>query len=168
MLKKALIGLGSNLNNPIQQVQLAIKTLSSYKEIEFLNASSLYESLPQGPQDQDCFINAVILIQTELEPEPLLLLLQEVEYNQGKVKLRHWGERCIDLDILFIDHLIIQQSNPDLIIPHPHALSRDFVLIPALEVAPDWRLPDLSTFKDYLSSCTKHELKKLSSIPETA
>tara|TARA_R110001592_G_scaffold1911_1_gene11837 strand:+ start:16185 stop:16691 length:507 start_codon:yes stop_codon:yes gene_type:complete len=168
MLKKALLGLGSNLNKPIQQVHHAIRTLSSHKEIKLLKASSFYKSLPQGPQDQDSFINAVILIQTELEPEALLVLLQEIEYKQGKVKRRHWGERCIDLDILFIDHLIIQQSNPSLIVPHPYALSRDFVLIPALEVAPDWRLPDLSALKDHLSSCTHHELIKLPSIPETA
>jgi 2-amino-4-hydroxy-6-hydroxymethyldihydropteridine diphosphokinase len=160
MLRKILIGLGSNLNSPIQQIQTAIKTLSLYKEVEILNSSSLYESLPQGPQDQDRFFNAAILIQTELDPESLLLLLQAIELNQGKVKVRHWGERCIDLDILFIDQLIIKQSDPDLIIPHPHALDRDFVLIPTLEVAPDWRLPDQSLLKDHLASCIHHDLKK--------
>ena len=110
-------------------------------------------------------MNAVVLIQTQLDPKALLLLLQAIELNQGKVKVRHWGERCIDLDILFIDQLVIQQFNPDLIIPHPNALSRDFVLIPALEIAPEWRLPDQTLLKDHLSSCIKHDLKKLFIIP---
>ncbi len=168
MLKNALIGLGSNLNNPVQQVQLAIRTLSLHKDIELIKASSLYESLPQGPQDQDRFINAVVLLQTHLEPKKLLLLLQDIESNQGKVKLRHWGERSIDLDILFIDQLTIEQEDPDLSVPHPYALSRDFVLVPALEIAPDWQLPDLSLLKDHLSSCIKHDIKKFSSITESA
>ena len=162
MLKSVLIGLGSNLDSPVKQIQAAIHTLSLHKNIELIKASSLYESQPQGPQDQDHFINAVILIQTELEPGALLLLLQETERQQGKVKLRHWGERCIDLDILFVDQTSIKQTDPELIIPHIHALNRDFVLIPALEIMPDWRLPDQSQLKDHLASCIKHDLKKLS------
>ena len=161
MLKSVLIGLGSNLNSPVLQIQTAIHTLSLHDDIELLKTSSFYESQPQGPQDQDIFINAVILIQTELGPEELLLLLQETERHQGKVKVRHWGERCIDLDILFIDQISIKLDNPDLTIPHAHALNRDFVLIPALEIEPEWCLPDQSQLKDYLASCIKHDLKKL-------
>lgn len=168
MLKKVLIGLGSNLDSPILQIQTAIKSLSLHKDIALLKISSFYESQPQGPQDQALFINAVILIQTELEPIALLLLLQEVERQQGRVKVRHWGERCIDLDILFIDQTSIKQTNPELCIPHPHALSRDFVLIPALEISPEWRLPDKSQLKDYLASCLQHDLKKLSIATKTS
>lgn len=168
MPKNVLIGLGSNLDSPVDQIQKAINTLSLHKDIELIKASSFYESQPQGPQDQDYFINAVILIQTELEPEALLLLLQEIERQQGKVKVRHWGERCIDLDILFLDQTSIKQVNPELIIPHTHALSRDFVLIPALEIVPEWRLPDQSQLKDHLSSCIKHDLKKLSVTTKSA
>tara|TARA_R110001592_G_scaffold7583_2_gene42267 strand:+ start:12773 stop:13279 length:507 start_codon:yes stop_codon:yes gene_type:complete len=167
MLRTAFIGLGSNLDSPIQQIKTAIETLSLHQELEVLKSSSLYESLPQGPQDQNRFINAAILIQTELEPESLLFLLQDIERNQGKVKVRHWGERCIDLDILFIDQLILKQTNPNLTIPHPHALSRDFVLIPILEIDPNWQLPDQTLLQDHLSSSIKHELKKLTTIPVT-
>jgi|TARA_R110000850_G_scaffold146882_1_gene269074 2-amino-4-hydroxy-6-hydroxymethyldihydropteridine diphosphokinase len=162
MSKNVLIGLGSNLNSPVDQIQEAINTLSLHKDIELIKASSFYESQPQGPQDQDRFINAVILIQTELKPEALLLLLQAIERQQGRVKVRHWGERCIDLDILFIDQTSIKQVNPELIIPHAHALNRDFVLIPALEIVPEWRLPDQSLLKDHLTSCINHDLQKLS------
>ena len=124
MLRTAFIGLGSNLDSPIQQIKTAIETLSLHQELEVLKSSSLYESLPQGPQDQNRFI-------------------------------------------LFIDQLILKQTNPNLTIPHPHALSRDFVLIPILEIDPNWQLPDQTLLQDHLSSSIKHELKKLTTIPVT-
>lgn len=157
----ALIGLGSNLHSPINQLTSAIHTISGHKCIQLIKQSSFYQSLPQGPQDQDLFINAVIVVETTLKPKELLLALQEIESKQGKVKLRHWGERCIDLDILFIDQLTLRLKSPDLIVPHPHALNRDFVLIPTLEIAPEWLLPDKSPLKNYLSACLKHDLKVL-------
>jgi len=158
---KVLIGLGSNLNSPVEQIQTAIRSISSHNDIELLKTSSFYESLPQGPQDQARFINAVILIATSLKPTSLLLTLQDIERSQGKIKVRHWGERCIDLDILFIEQQIINQTNPDLIVPHPHALNRDFVLLPACEIEPDWQLADKSVLKDYLSTCIRHDIKKV-------
>ena len=140
MSKNVLIGLGSNLDSPVDQIQKAINTLSLHKDIEFIKASSFYESQPQGPQDQDRFINAVILIQTELEPEALLLLLQEIERQQGKVKVRHWGERCIDLDILLFGAETLRSER--LNIPHHEMKNRSFVIEPLLEIAPDLVLPD--------------------------
>lgn len=158
---KVLIGLGSNLDAPVAQVKNAITRISDHKAIRLLACSSFYESLPQGPQDQDNFINAVICIETKLDPEALLEFLQSIEQQQGRIKTRHWGERCIDLDILFIEGAMTQLNLPHLIIPHPHALTRDFVLIPAIEIAADWVLPDGSTLQAALAACLKHDLKKL-------
>lgn len=163
MVYKALIGLGSNLNDPVNQLSTAIRRIANHQDIQLERCSSFYQSLPQGPQDQDLFINAVVSIHTNLAPQELLKLLQKIETNQGKVKLRHWGERCIDLDILFIDQLNIKLSAPDLIVPHPYALVRDFVLVPALEVEPDWVLPNGYMLKQYLDSCLKHDLNVLPS-----
>ena len=157
----ALLGLGSNLYSPAIQLATAIKSIADHAHIQLHKQSSFYQSLPQGPQDQDLFINAVISIKTSLRPEALLAVLQKIESDQGKVKLRHWGERCIDLDILFMDQLRLHLKAPDLIIPHPHALTRDFVLIPALEIVPEWILPDGGMLKDYLDDCLKHDLKIL-------
>tara|TARA_B100000446_G_scaffold168717_1_gene173372 strand:- start:370 stop:867 length:498 start_codon:yes stop_codon:yes gene_type:complete len=160
---KALLGLGSNLDDPANQLTTAINSISNHQDIELKRCSSFYQSLPQGPQDQDLFINAVVSICTTLAPQELLKLLQKIESNQGKVKVRHWGERCIDLDILFIDQLNIKLTTPDLIVPHPYALVRDFVLVPALEIEPDWVLPNGCMLKQYLDSCLKHDLKVLPS-----
>lgn len=160
MSHPVLIGLGSNLDRPCEQIKQAIASVVSHKDITLIKTSSVYESLPQGPQDQDNFLNAVILISTCLSPQALLQTLQEIERQQGKIKVRHWGERCIDLDILFYGKDVI--NTPDLIIPHPFALERDFVLLPALEVAPEWSLPDNSLLESYLDSCTNHDLKIVS------
>lgn len=162
MRYQAVIGLGSNLHSPVDQITTAINTISEHTCMQVHSCSSLYQSLPQGPQDQDRFINAVIVLQTNLSPTELLLTLQKIEHDQGKIKKRHWGERCIDLDILFIDQLNLSLKHPDLVIPHPYALTRDFVLVPALEILPEWILPDGSMLKDYIKTCLTHELKKLS------
>ena len=162
-MHKILIGLGSNLDSPKEQIHNAIASITAHPLIHAVKSSSLYESRPQGPQDQGNFINAVIRIETTLEPEALLEFLQQIEHQQGRIKTRHWGERCIDLDILFIDGLMNQLNLPHLSIPHPHALKRDFVLIPALEIAPDWMLPDGSVLQAALEDCLKHDLQKLTS-----
>jgi len=159
----ALIGLGSNLNSPIDQIKSAISNLENLPLTTLLAKSSLYESLPQGPQDQENFINAVVLINYLGTPEQLLEALQEIEQQQGRVKNRHWGERTIDLDILFFGQKRVTSLNPDLTIPHPHALSRDFVVLPAIEIAPDWILPNNKKLSDYSDQCLNHQIKVIAS-----
>jgi 2-amino-4-hydroxy-6-hydroxymethyldihydropteridine diphosphokinase len=165
MTNQVLIGLGSNLNSPAKQVLRAADTLADCKDVNLVALSSLYCSSPQGPQDQDDYVNAVALVETALSPHALLLITQGIEASFGRVKTRHWGERVIDLDILFFNEQVINSQNPDLTIPHPFALERDFVMIPALELVPEWRLPDHSYLKDYLSSCTSHQLHPIDNLP---
>mgnify|MGYP000235112462 CR=1 FL=1 len=156
-----LIGLGSNLNKPQQQVAKAIEAIKNIDGIDFQRASSLYESSPQGPQDQENFCNAVVLVSTNTSPEALLLVLQDIENDFGRIKTRHWGERVIDLDILYYGQSIIDIQTPDLQIPHLQALTRDFVIIPALEITPDWCLPDGTLLKNYQEVCLNHQLTKI-------
>jgi len=159
--QQVLIGLGSNLDSPIAQIQSAITRIQGLKSIRLLKQSPLYESLPQGPQDQNNFINAVILVESLLSPVALLEQLQRIEKDQGRIKYRHWGERVIDLDIIFYDQREIKETSPDLTIPHPQALLRDFVVIPALDIVPDWQLPDASLLKDHTKNCLNHQLKPI-------
>ncbi len=159
---EVLIGLGSNLNNPRQQVLNAIQAIEAIDGVNFLSRSSLYESSPQGPQDQENFFNAVVLVSTNMQAEVLLNRLQEIENEFGRVKTRHWGERIIDLDILFYGRYKIHSDLPDLNIPHLQALTRDFVIIPTLEIAPEWTLPNGSFLKDYQEACLNHQLTKIS------
>lgn len=131
----AYISLGSNLNNPQKQLKHALEAISNLENTTLLARSSFYASKPQGPSDQPDFLNAVCKISTQLDPFTLLNALQTIEKAQGKKKIRHWGERCIDLDILLYDQDIIE--TPDLTIPHPQMLNRDFVLVPLAEIAPE-------------------------------
>lgn len=160
-LNQVLIGIGSNLNGPEQQVKKAVALLDQHSEITLIASSSLYRSRPQGPQDQEDFINAVVSVETSLKPAQLLLRSQAIEAEFGREKTRHWGERIIDLDILFFNNESISLDEPALIIPHPYAVKRDFVLIPAIEVAANWTLPNGTQLKHYLSSCAKHRLQRI-------
>lgn len=134
------IGLGANLNNPRAQIEAALAALAQLPHTQLLRASSLYGSKPLGPQDQPDYQNAVAEIQTELTPTELLAALQQQERDQGRIKLRHWGERCIDLDILLYGNKTL--ALPDLCIPHKELKNRSFVVVPLHELTPSLVLPD--------------------------
>ena len=136
----AYIGLGSNLSNPLEQLKIALKTLSSLHQTSILKTASFYGSKPLGPQDQPDFVNSVCKIQTELSPQALLEELQAIEKAQGRIKKRRWGERLIDLDILLYDDCIIETEN--LMIPHAQIALRDFVLVPLNEISPGLVIPN--------------------------
>lgn len=158
---QVLIGLGSNLNKPEGQVLSAIEAIRLHPMITLRTYSSLYSSSPQGPQDQEDFVNAVVWIETSLSPIELLTETQAIESKFGRIKTRHWGERIIDLDVLLFNDEEVSETQPALTIPHPYALERDFVLIPAIEIAAEWKLPDSTRLKDHQSSCQGHNLKRI-------
>lgn len=137
---RCYIGLGSNLDNPRQQVINACLALKQLPQSRLIAASSLYSSKPVGPQDQPDFINAVAAIDTTLAPEALLDQLQAQEQRQGRVRRRHWGERTIDLDLLLYgEHCILTER---LTVPHKELTKRSFVVVPLLEIAPALSLPN--------------------------
>lgn len=139
-MNRAYIGLGANLNGPAEQIITALQALNQIPQTRLLRWSSLYGSRPLGPQDQPDYLNAVAEIETSLEPLQLLDQLQAQEKHQGREKLRHWGERCIDLDLLLYGQVILSSNR--LNIPHHELKNRSFVVRPLLEIAPDLRLPD--------------------------
>lgn len=136
---KVAVGLGSNLEDPIAQLDRACQTLNSSAQVRHFECSDYYFSKPLGPQDQPDFVNAVCVFETPLAPEALLAWLQQVEQMQGRVKKRHWGERLIDLDILLYAEISLNLEH--LIIPHPYITERDFVLLPLAQVWPDALIP---------------------------
>ena len=143
------MGLGSNLSDPIEQVNRALCSLDELAQTRVVSSSQLYGSAPQGPQDQPDFLNAVCLLETQLTPMDLLQALQGIEQAQGRVKNRHWGERLIDLDILLFDDLTV--SLPELTIPHIEIANRDFVLMPLFEIAPDANVPNQGSVRSLIS-----------------
>ena len=147
----AYIGLGSNLDNPKGHVRQALEDLKTLPQSQLLLASKLYLSKPVGPQDQDDFINAVVLLATTLEPLALLDELQAIEHRHQRVRERHWGPRTLDLDLLLFDHQSIQ--HPRLTVPQAELSQRDFVIGPLLELCPDLALPNGTMIQELLQQC---------------
>ncbi|MCH4812979.1 2-amino-4-hydroxy-6-hydroxymethyldihydropteridine diphosphokinase [Vreelandella neptunia] len=132
------IGLGSNLESPVEQVREALHELATLPLSRLAAASSLYASRPVGPQDQPDFINAVVALDTRLSPLALLDQLQALEQQHRRRRQRHWGPRTLDLDLLLYANNTI--DNPRLRVPHPHMTTRAFVLLPLAEIAPSLNL----------------------------
>jgi len=137
--QRVYIALGSNIEQPYVQIKKAIEALATLDNTRVLADSGYYKSRPMGPADQPDYINAVVEVETSLLPQDLLHCCQQIEKQQGRVKKRHWGERCIDLDILLYAQQQIQQAG--LTIPHPGICERDFVFMPLLKIAPHIHIP---------------------------
>ena len=155
----ACIGLGSNLQSPVEQVRTALTELNTLPQSHLLRASSLYRSSPMGPADQPDYINAVALIETTLTAHELLQQLQRIEQQHQRVRERHWGPRTLDLDLLLYGDECINSA--DLVVPHPGLCERNFVLIPLFEIAPDLRLPDNRMLVDVVAGCSHEELERI-------
>jgi len=157
------IGLGSNLTgnigSPEQHVIAAIQSLGKIQSTRTISISSLYKSKPLGPQNQDDYINAVVQIETDLEPLALLDNLQAIENEHGRVRNEHWGPRTLDLDILMFGEEIMQ--NDRLSIPHPEMLNRSFVLVPLAEINADCTIPGKGLIRDLLTDIEQDGLEIL-------
>ncbi len=147
-MAKAWIGLGSNLENPIKQVTTALLELSGLPATQLLRASRLWQSKPFGPQDQPDFINAVAEIDTELAPLVLLAELQKLEALHERKRVRHWGPRTLDLDLLLYEQE--QQVTAKLTLPHPGIAARAFVLCPLAELDENLSIPSLGLVKQLI------------------
>jgi len=152
------IGLGSNLNNPIEQITQACAEISHCDVIELIRMSGLYRSSPLGPQSQPDFVNAVVEIATSLQPQALLAVLQALEKAHGRTATgMRWGPRPLDLDILLYGQNIINSDR--LVIPHRGLFERSFVLYPLQEIAPDnLTIPGQGTLGALFKNCPKGDL----------
>jgi len=129
----AYIGLGSNLAEPLHQLESAIAALHQHPYIEVEDTSKFYQSQPMGPQDQPVYINAVIRVNTSLSAEALLAACQMLEIAQGRErKEERWGPRTLDLDLLLYEQLTL--TSEYLTLPHYGMLERNFVLLPLVDV----------------------------------
>lgn len=133
------IGLGSNLGDSKVILTEAVHKLASLGEVK---TSKLYQSPPMGPQDQPNYLNAVVQLSTNLAPLALLDELQRFEQESGRVRLRHWGERTLDLDLLIYAEEKIQHER--LTVPHVGVMERDFVLIPLLDLDPNLHIDGIA------------------------
>jgi len=163
MEHSVFIGLGSNQGEKIKNCEQAIEEILNLEGGFLLSRSSWYYSEAWGREDQDWFINGVIQIMTELCPDELLTKFKEIEKRLGRKNREKWGPRVIDIDILFYDDLSLE--SPDMEIPHPRILERNFVLIPFAEIAPQFVHPVLKkTIKELLD--TSPDQKKVVKVSE--
>ena len=154
----AYIALGSNLHTPREQLKRALNALAQLPQTQLMAVSSFYRSKPLGPQDQPDYLNAVVEISTALSPLALLDELQRIENEQGRVRLRRWGERTLDLDILLYGDEIIQTER--LTVPHYDMHNREFVIVPLAEIAPNLILPNGQKLAELADRFTVHQMEK--------
>ena len=135
MMHSALIALGSNLSEPVTQIQRAISRLAQETGIRLQAASALYRTAPVGYADQADFINAAVHIETSLAPMVLLRLLNQIEAEFGRERSFQNAPRTLDLDL--IDYAGQRWQTERLVLPHPRAHERGFVLIPLADMVPE-------------------------------
>lgn len=162
----AYIGLGSNLEQPAQQLVNAVEAIKKLPQSKFISSSSFYRSkaltLDENSSAPD-YLNAVVSIETQLDPLSLLDDLQAIEFSQGRLRTeQRWESRPLDLDILLFGDEII--SNQRLTVPHSEITKRDFVLVPLAEIDADLVIVGKGKIEGYLESCHQTLLEKLPSI----
>lgn len=158
------IALGANLGDPISTFKQAVKQIAALPKTRIMSHSSFYRSAAQGPVQND-YINAAILIKTGLKHMQLLESLQAIEDCLGRRRNTvRWGPRLIDLDIITYGQSIVRESN--LLIPHPLAHRRCFVLAPLAEIAPQLVLPGYGTVGELLPSCDSGTAAPIADRPD--
>ena len=144
------LALGSNLGNRAANLKDAIIALSPQMDVKA--KSKVYETPPWGHTEQEKFLNQVLKVKTYLEPEPLLKHLKRLEVALGRVVSFRNGPRLIDIDILFYDDLVFE--SPVVAIPHPRVHERGFVLLPMMDIAPDFVHPvKQKSIRDMIAGC---------------
>lgn len=156
----AYIGIGSNLDGPVQQVVDAIRELQNLPLSCCTQASSLYANPPMGSQGQPDYINAVVELHTRLQPDELLAELQSIENRHHRKRgAVQWGPRTLDLDILLYGEQVV--NTPDLCIPHPGAHERAFVLYPLMELHDGISIPGRGTIAELVKQVLKGDMQRL-------
>jgi len=132
---RVYLGLGANLGDSLANLQKAVAGLGKEPRVEVQAVSSVYSTAPVGGPEQPDYLNAVVAIDTDLNPEEVLALAHALEANAQRERTVHWGPRTLDIDVLLYGAETIVK--PDLIIPHPRMWERGFVVIPLAEIAPE-------------------------------
>ncbi|MFW2373401.1 MAG: 2-amino-4-hydroxy-6-hydroxymethyldihydropteridine diphosphokinase [Gammaproteobacteria bacterium] len=157
------IGMGSNLEQPRQQLSKALTALEQLADTQILADSGIYQSramtLAEDPEPQPDYLNAVVKLDTRLRPYELLDRLQGIELAQGRRREKRWGARTLDLDILLYDN--IDMHEPRLTLPHPGMAERDFVLYPLHKIQPTLEIPGLGSLAMLLAKVSDDQIHYL-------
>ena len=158
-MSKIYIALGSNLEEPSQQIYKAINLIDAIDELSVTRKSSLYKTKPIGKIDQPDFINAAIEVEGNISPENLHTALQDIETQAGRIRMELNEPRTLDLDILLIDDLIMKTKK--LTVPHPRMHQRQFVIVPLFEINQKLNIPGIGSIDDILKSLPDQGVVKI-------
>lgn len=145
-----VLALGSNLGDSVATLRGAVEALRDTDDVDVVAVSRVVETDPVGGPEQDVYLNAVVLIRTELEAQALLAVCQRIEADFDRVREVRWGPRTLDVDVIAIDGVV--SDDPVLTLPHPRAHERGFVLVPWLDVDPDAVVPGHGRVADLLET----------------
>jgi 2-amino-4-hydroxy-6-hydroxymethyldihydropteridine diphosphokinase len=134
----AVLGLGANLGDRLGALQRAVDLLDAEPEIAVGRSSRIWETAPIGPEQPD-FLNAVVEIETTLQPLEVLAACQRAEHHLGRTREVRWGPRTLDVDVLLYGDTSVDL--PELVVPHPRLTERAFVVLPLLDLRSDPVLP---------------------------
>jgi 2-amino-4-hydroxy-6-hydroxymethyldihydropteridine diphosphokinase len=157
---RAAVGLGSNVGDRAFHIADAIRGLAAAGAL--VRVSSMYETAPVGGPEQGNYLNAVVVLDTNLSPGDLLEHCLAIEQEHGRERRERWGPRTLDLDILLYGAEVV--TEPDLTIPHPRMMERRFVLEPLLEAWPDASLPDGTVLKGALADVADQRVRKVQTL----
>lgn len=158
-MQRCFIALGSNLDEPLAQLQRALTALDALDHCQLGLVSPFYGNAAIGPGTQPDYVNAVAELFTTLDAHALLARLQAIETAQGRVRTERWGARTLDLDLLLYGAETI--ATVTLLVPHPRIRERNFVLYPLHDIAPDLRFPDGTPLIALLDCCPGAGLHRL-------
>lgn len=155
----AYIALGSNLSDPVGQIERAWDELDNLPETRLTTCSSLYLSKPVGYAEQPDFINAAAGVITQLSPRALLAELLGIEARHARRRTFKNAPRSLDLDLLLYDGLVMHEHG--LTLPHPRMTERAFVLVPLAEIAPAALIPGHGQVADCLGKVDSRDIARL-------
>jgi len=138
-MAEAVVALGGNIGDVARTFELALTHVNRHEQVQSVRVAGLYRSQAMGADAGDAFVNSAWVLETSLDPEPLLELLLQVENECGRTRELRWGPRTLDLDLVFYGEEKI--DSPRLTVPHPHCWYRQFVLTPIESMLPDLRHP---------------------------
>lgn len=153
MHKEIYLLLGSNIENRIDYLQFAKKEIAQNVG-KILAESKIYETDAWGLENQNPFLNQVLIVESALAPSKILKATQQIENKANRQRAVKWGARTLDIDILFINDKVINLKN--LTVPHPFLHERLFTLLPLCEIAPNFIHPVLNkNLQQLLDECPK-------------
>lgn len=150
VVRRAVLSLGSNLGDRLAILQGAVEAIAATPGLTAVAVSEVFETDPVGGPQQPDYLNAVLVADTTLSARALLERAHAVEQQFARVRTERWGPRTLDIDVVALGDLVIDE--PDLVVPHPRAAERAFVLLPWSEADPAAVLPGAGTVADAVAA----------------